>query len=195
MTKLSDESLDVLFRSARTYTAFTPEPVSDEQLRAIWDLTKMGPTSANSLPLRALFVRSAAAKERLLPAVAKGNVEKVKAAPVTAVFAYDQEFYEKLPVLYPHADMRAGFKKNPVGAEEAGRTSATLQIGYFIVAARALGLDCGPMGGFDRSLVDAELLAGTSWRSIVLCNLGHGDATKLYPRNPRLGFDEIAKVL
>jgi 3-hydroxypropanoate dehydrogenase len=122
-------------------------------------------------------------------------VEKVRAAPVTAVFAYDTEFYEKLPVLFPQADMRSGLKSNPTVAEQMGRTSATLQIAYFIVAARALGLDCGPMGGFDSSKVDSELLAGTSWRSIVLCNLGHGDATKLHPRNPRLGFDEIAKVL
>jgi 3-hydroxypropanoate dehydrogenase len=195
MTMLTDEALDLVFRNARTHSAFTPEPVSDDLLHQIWDVAKMGPTSANSLPLRVVFVKSPAAKERLRPSLSPGNVDKTMQAPVTAIFAYDLEFYEKLPTLYPPADMRSLFKSKPAMAEAAAKTSAALQAAYFIVAARGFGLYCGPMGGFDSAKADAEFLAGTSWRSFLLCNLGHGDPTKLHPRNPRLGFDEVARVV
>jgi 3-hydroxypropanoate dehydrogenase len=196
MPMLDDQALDVLFRAARTHNVWTPEPVSDELLRRVWDLAKMGPTGANSGPARVLFVRSPEAKERLRPALSPGNVEKTMAAPVTAVFAYDLAFYEKLPKLFPHnPKMGEHFAKDPAGAEASAKLNGTLGAAYFMLAARALGLDCGPMGGFDRAKVDEAFFAGTSWRSNFLCNLGHGDPEKLHPRNPRLDFDEACKVI
>jgi 3-hydroxypropanoate dehydrogenase len=195
MPVLSDDALDVLFRNARIQNGFLPGPVSDDLLRQIWELGKLGPTSANQSPLRIVFVRSEEAKARLLPAVSSGNADKTKSAPVTAIFAYDGEFYEKLPRLFPIRDMRAVFAGNAELAERSARMNAALQAAYFMLAARALGLDCGPMAGFDAAKTDAAFFAGTPWRSLFLCNLGHGDPSKLHPRFPRLAFEEACKVL
>ena len=184
-----------LFDRARTHNGFTAEPVSDAQLHRIYDLMKWAPTSANCSPARILFVRSAAAKERLLACVSPGNVEKTRAAPVTAIIGTDFAFYEKLPFLFPHADAKSWF----VGKKEFSDTTAfrnsSLQGGYLIIAARALGLDCGPMSGFDAAKVDAAFWAGTTVRTNFVCNLGHGDPAKLFPRSPRLAFEEACKVL
>ena len=195
MPKLTDDALDLLFRNARSQNGFLPDPVSDELLHQIWDVARLGPTSANTNPMRILFVRSPEAKERLLAAVSPGNVDKTRSAPVTAVFAYDVAFYDQLPKLFPHRDMRPAFANNPAGAEASAKSNSTLQVAYFMLAARGFGLDCGPMGGFDRDKVDAEFFAGTTWRSSILCNLGHGDPSKLFPRNPRLDFEEACKIL
>jgi 3-hydroxypropanoate dehydrogenase len=192
---LDAAALDLLFRSARTHNGFAAEPVSDELLQKVWDLAKMGPTAANSVPLRVLFVRSAEAKEQLRPALDKGNVAKTMAAPVTAVFAWDTAFYNEMPRLFPHLQLKDFLAGNPAAAERMGRQSATLQAGYFILAARASGLDCGPMGGFDAAKVDEAFFAGTTWKSMILCNLGHGDPSKLHPRGPRLEFDEACKAV
>jgi 3-hydroxypropanoate dehydrogenase len=195
MPTLTDDALDLLFRNARSHNGFLPDPVSDELLHHIWDLARLGPTSANTSPLRIVFVRSPEAKARLLPAVSPGNVEKTTAAPVTAIFAYDLVFYDLLPKLFPHRDIRGAFSADPVRAEQSAKMNSTLQAAYFMLAARGAGLDCGPMGGFDAAKVDAEFFAGTSWRASFLCNLGHGDASKLHPRSPRLDFEEACKVL
>jgi 3-hydroxypropanoate dehydrogenase len=195
MPVLDDHALDVLFRDARSANGFLPDPVSDELLHKVWEIARLGPTSANTSPLRIVFVRSAAAKERLRPALSPGNVDKTMSAPVTAIFAFDLEFYEKLPHLFPVYDMRGMFAANAELAEKAARMNSALQAGYFMLTARAAGLDCGPMGGFDAAKTDAEFFAGTPWRSLFLCNLGHGDASKLHPRHPRLSFEEACKVL
>jgi 3-hydroxypropanoate dehydrogenase len=195
MSKLNQEGLDLLFLNARTQNGFTSEPVSDETLQEIWDLTKMGPTSVNCSPLRVIFVRSPEAKARLIPTLMPGNVEKTKSAPVTAILAYDSEFYEKLPTLFPYADARSWFANAPAFAEGTARQNANLQAAYFIFAIRSVGLDAGPMAGFDTSKVDAEFFAGTSYRSLVLVNLGHGDPSKVFPRSPRLSFEEATKVI
>ncbi len=195
MAALTDDALDILFRTARTHNGFAPDPVSDALLQQVWDLAKLGPTSANSSPLRIVFVRSAEAKERLRPALSPNNLAKTMAAPVTAIFAFDSAFYEKLPVLFPAYDARAMFVARPEIIEPSARLNAALQAGYFMLAARGVGLDCGPMGGFDAAKTDAEFFTGTTWRSLFLCNLGHGDPAKLHPRNPRLSFEEACKVL
>jgi 3-hydroxypropanoate dehydrogenase len=196
MAIVDDAALDIIFRNARTHRAFTAEPVSDELLHQIYDLAKLGPTSANSSPARIVFVRSPEAKERLKPALSPGNVEKTMSAPVTAIFAYDLQFYELFPRLAPFMkDAVATFASNPAMAEQTAKMNAALQGAYFMLAARSLGVDCGPMAGFDNAKVDAEFFAGTSWRSSFLCNLGHGDASKLHPRGPRLDFDEVCKIL
>jgi len=195
MNKINQESMDQLFFKARTHNGWKHEEVSDKILHEIYDLMKWGPTSANTSPTRILFVKSKEAKEKLKPCLAPGNVEKTMAAPVTAVFANDTEFYEKLPTLFPAADARSWF----VGNEELIKTTAfrngSLQGAYFIIAARAYGLDCGPMSGFDNEKLDTAFLAGTKWKSNFICNLGYGDSTKLFPRSPRLTFDEACKVL
>lgn len=188
-------SLDRLFRAARTYSSWQARDVPESVLRELHDLVKFGPTSANCCPMRLVFVKSAEAKERLKPCVAPGNVDKVMTAPVTAIVAMDLEFYERLPMLFPHADARSWYAGNPAASEPTALLSASLQGGYMILAARALGLDCGPLGGFDKAKVDAAFLAGTSLRSIFLCNIGYGDAAKLHPRLPRLGFDEVCTIV
>lgn len=193
--KLNDDALDTLFRSARTYNGFTAEPVTDDHLRAIYDLLKWGPTAANGCPARFVFVRTPEAKERLRPALSAGNIAKTMAAPATAIIGYDLEFYEKLPLLFPHTDARSWFAGKP---DEHIRTNAfrggTLQGAYFMLAARALGLSCGPMGGFDNAKVDAEFFAGGRVKSNFLCNLGFGDPASLHPRNPRLAFAEACRI-
>jgi 3-hydroxypropanoate dehydrogenase len=198
MTKshsLSEEALKQILTEARTHNVWLPESVSDESLAKVYDLMKWGPTSANSSPARIVFVKSKEAKEKLLLCISEGNVEKTKAAPVTAIIAQDTEFYEKLPKLFPFADARSWFAGNKPLAESTAFRNSSLQGAYFIIAARSLGLDCGPMSGFDNAKVDAAFFQGTSWKSNFLCNLGYGDATKLYPRAPRLDFPETCKIL
>jgi len=192
---LSEEALEQILTKARTHSAWLAEPVTDDLLVAVYNLMKWGPTSANSAPARIVFVRSPEAKEKLLPCLAAGNVEKTKAAPVTAIIAQDMEFYEKLPKLFPFADARSWFAGNKSFAESTAFRNSSLQGAYFIIAARALGLDCGPMSGFDNAKVDEVFFHGTSWKSNFICNLGHGDASKLRPRPPRLEFNETCKIL
>jgi len=194
-SSLSEQALEQILTEARTHSAWLAEPVTDELLMEVYNLMKWGPTSANSSPARIVFVRSPEAKEKLLPCLAAGNVEKTKAAPVTAIIAQDLEFYDKLPRLFPFADARSWFAENKSFAESTAFRNSSLQGAYFIIAARALGLDCGPMSGFDNAKVDEVFFHGTSWRSNFICNLGHGDASKLRPRPPRLEFSETCKIL
>src|SRR5437868_15455047 len=192
---LSDEGLDLIFRAARTHNVWLEKPVDDALLRQVYDLAKMGATSANMCPLRIVFVKSKEAKEKLKPALDAGNVDKTMRAPVTAILSMDIHFYEKLPKLFPHADARAWFKDLPENVlETIALRNASLQGAYFLLAARALGLDCGPMSGFNNAKVDETFFAGTTVKSNFLCNLGHGDASKLHPRSPRLGFDGARQV-
>ena len=207
---LNDEALDQLFRAARTHNAWLDKPVSDDTLRQVYDLMKWGPTSANSCPARFVFVRSQQAKERLRPALAPGNVEKTMKAPVTVIVAYDLLFYEKLPRLFPHSPaMRNLFAGNPQLVEVTAMRNSSLQGAYLMLAARATGLDCGPMSGFDNARVDEEFFgAGKECegcdqeyfpaghvKSNFLCNLGYGDRSKLFPRAPRLAFSEACTLL
>jgi 3-hydroxypropanoate dehydrogenase len=193
--KIAEHSLKQLFHEGRTYSAWLPERVSVETLREVYDLARLGPTSANCCPARFVFLESEAAKARLLPCLAPLNVEKTKAAPVTVIVAWDTEFYENLPRLFPHADMRSYFVGNQKLIDETAFRNGSLQGGYFILAARALGLDCGPMSGFDEAKVNAEFFPDGKWKVNFLCNLGYGDPGKLYPRNPRLKFEEACRVL
>ena len=193
--QLDDSGLDLIFRDARTHNAWQEREVSPALLRAVFDLTKMAPTSANCSPLRVRFVVSPEAKERLRPALAAGNLEKTMAAPATAIIAHDFEFYEELPKLFPHTDARSWFVGNDSLIEETAIRNGTLQGGYFILAARALGLDCGPMSGFDKAKVDAEFFPDGKIKSNFLCNLGYGDADALFPRSPRFDFDEVCEIL
>ena len=194
---VSDECLDVIFRKARTHNSLSGE-VTDAQLRAIWDIVKLGPTTANSQPARILFLRSKEARERLKPYLSPGNQDKTMAAPVTAIIAYDTLFYELLPRTFPHnpkmRDNYAGEEKKAYVETTALRNSS-LQGAYFIIVARALGIDTGPMSGFNNAGVDKEFFAGTSWKSNFLCNLGKGDWSKVFNRNPRLEFDEVCKFI
>ena len=192
---LTDEALAQIFLEARTHNGWLDQPVTDEQLRAIYDLMKWGPTSANSSPARFVFIRSQEAKERLRPTLSPGNVEKTMAAPVTVIVAYDLNFHDHLPRLFHKPAMRDLFASNEQLAVETARRNSSLQGAYLIVAARALGLDCGPMSGFDNAMLDAEFFAGSSVKSNFLCNLGYGDPSKLSPRLPRFDFDEVCKVL
>ncbi len=190
---LNDAALDQLFRTARTYNAFSGE-VSDETLRRLYDLVKFGPTQANTTPARFVFVKSAEAKARLGPALDAGNHDKTMAAPVTVIIGRDQDFHEKLPYLFPHVDAKAWFEGPRDGREKPALRNMALQAAYLIVAARALGLDAGPMTGFDGAKVDAAVFAGTSIKSDILVNLGHGDPASIFPRSPRLSFDEAARI-
>jgi 3-hydroxypropanoate dehydrogenase len=183
-----------LFEHARTQNGFTAEPVSDEQLRRVYDLMKWGPTSANISPLRIVFARSAEAKARLLECVTPGNVEKTRQAPVTAILGMDMEFYEKLPHLFPHADAKPWFVGKPDFIASSAFRNSSLQGGYFILAARAVGLDCGPMSGFDAEKIDAAFWAGTPVKTNFIVNLGHGDPSKVFSRSPRLTFEEACRV-
>ena len=195
---LSAEGRDLIFRNARTHNGWQSKPVSDEQLRELYDLMKWAPTTMNASPARMVFLRSREAKERLKPALSPGNVDKTMAAPVTAIIAYDSRFYELLPKLFPHnQNARAIFAGDDkkAHAETTAFRNGSMQGGYFIVAARSMGLDCGPMSGFNNAMVDAEFFAGTGVKSNFLCNLGYGDASKVMPRNPRLAFDEACKLL
>ena len=181
---------ETLFLDARTHYHWLPEPVSDNQLREVYGLLCTGPTSANCSPARFLFLRTMEAKERLKPALSAGNVDKTMAAPVVAVVAYDPQFFEQLPRLFPHADARSWFAGNEALASETAFRNGTLQGAYLILAARAVGLDCGPMSGFDNRRVDEIFFSSTGWKSNFLVNIGYGDPTKLEVRSPRLAFDE-----
>jgi len=195
---LSPEDMDLIFRNARSQNGWQAKPVSDEQLRQLYELMKWAPTTMNTQPARILFLRGAAAKERLKPALNPGNVDKTMAAPVTAIIAYDTAFYEHLPKLFannPNARAIFAGEDKKAHAETSAFRNGSMQGGYFILAARALGLDCGPMSGFNNAKVDAEFFDGTGVKSNFLCNLGHGDAAKVMPRNPRLAFDEACKLL
>ena len=192
---LSKEALEQILTEARTHSVWLPEPVSDDLLIQIYNLMKWGPTSANSSPARIVFVKSPEAKAKLLPCMAEGNVEKTMKAPATAIIAYDTEFYELLPRLSPQRDFRSVYANNPPLAQETAFRNGSLQGGYFIIAARALGLDCGPMSGFDNATVDAEFFPDGRWKSNFLCNLGYGDPAKVRPRNPRPSFEEACRIL
>lgn len=194
-TPLDTASLAQLFTAARTHNGFAPGTIDDKTLQTLYELLKWGPTAANGCPARFVFVRSPAAKARLKPALMAGNVDKTMAAPVTVIIGRDLAFYEKLPTLFPHADARAWFAGNDAAIEETSLRDSALQGAYLMLAARALGLDCGPMGGFDKAMIDAEFFAGTTVKSLFLVNLGHGDPARLYPRSPRLAFDEACQVI
>jgi 3-hydroxypropanoate dehydrogenase len=187
---LESRSLDTLFRTARTSEKWSGRTVSDETLTELFDLLKWGPTSANSSPARFVFVRTLSGKERLKPALSAGNIEKTMAAPVTAIVAHDPHFYDHLPRLYPAADARGWFAANPALADETAFRNGTLQGGYLILAARALGLDCGPMSGFDQAKLDEAFLSDRGWKSNFLVNLGYAAPDSHAPRAPRLSFDE-----
>lgn len=207
---LNDEALDTIFRKARTHNGWLSKPVSDDLLHQLYDLMKWGPTSANCSPARILFLRTPEAKQRLGAALSQGNLDKTMQAPVTAIIAHDLKFYEKLPELFPHnPGAREWFTSSPNFAQTTAFRNGTLQGAYFIVAARSLGLDCGPMSGFDNAKVDAEFfpdpprepdsVAQAPWFSVVksnfICNLGYGDQARLFPRGPRLTFDEVCQLL
>ncbi len=194
---LDQAALDLLFLQARTQNGWLPTPVSDETLRRVYDIAKMGPTSANSCPARFVFLRTPAAKARLLPALSPGNVDKTKQAPVTAIIGYDTRFFEWMPKkLFAHRpDMADNYAKNPALAEITAFRNGTLQGAYFMLAARAVGLDVGGMSGFDNAKVNAEFFPDGRVKSNFLCNLGHGDPTKVLPRLPRLDFDEACALL
>jgi 3-hydroxypropanoate dehydrogenase len=191
---LNDAAVDTLFRTARSHNAWLNKPVTRDELKAAYDVAKWGPTSANSFPLRVVFVCSADAKARLVPLVAEGNREKVKSAPVIAIFAYDTRFYDWLPRLLPHKDMRPVFAENQTLSEVTAFRNGTLQAAYFMIAARAMGLDCGPMSGFDNAKVDEAFFATGQLKSNFICALGHGDPAGLYARSPRPDFDEVCRI-
>jgi len=193
---IASAALDQLFTNGRTYNAFLDKPVSDETLLEVARLAELGPTEANTLPGRFVFVKSAEAKAKLIPAMAEGNKAKTLAAPATIIAAYDIEFYEKLPVTFPQVDARSWYAHRDEAAKRwVAERSTGLQIGYLTMAARALGLGIGPMGGFDAATIDAAFFAGTTWNSYLVINIGYGDDTKLHPRNPRLGTDEFVKIV
>ena len=191
---LSPAALDQLFLEARTYNAWSAKPVAEATLRQLWDLARMGPTSANCSPARIVFLVTPAAKAKLKPALIPTNVEKTMAAPVTAIVGFDLEFHEHLPKLFPHADARAWFAGNQPLIETTAFRNGTLQGAYLILAARALGLDCGPMAGFDNALVDRLFFPGGSVKSNFLCNIGSGDTKNLFPRSPRFAFAEACRI-
>ena len=192
---LNDLALDQLFRNARSYNAFSGE-VSDDTLHQLYALLKFGPTEANTTPARIVFVKSAEARALLEPALSEGNHDKTMAAPCVAIVGYDMRFYDKLPILFPHTDAKSWFdQRSEENLAWVANRNSSLQVAYLILAARALGLDCGPMSGFDNAKVDAAFFAGTNIRSSVLVNLGIGDPASIFPRSPRLGFDEACRIL
>jgi 3-hydroxypropanoate dehydrogenase len=193
--RLEDSALDTLFREARTHTAWLPQPVPESLIREVYDLAKMGPTSANGSPARFVFLTTDEARERLIPALMPGNVDKTRSAPVVVLIAQDMEFYEQLPRLFPAHNVRSWYMGNPDLVADTAARNSSLQGAYFILAARSLGLDCGPMSGFDPAKVNAEFFPDGKWRVNFLCNLGFGDSTKLFPRAPRLDFEEACVVL
>lgn len=190
---LSDDALDQLFRSARTQNKWLDKPVSETLVRALYDLTRMAPTSANSSPARFVFVTSAAGREKLKPFLLPSNVSKVMTAPVTAIIGYDLAFYDNLPVLFPHVDARSWFVGNDRLAEATAFRNSSLQGAYLIMAARALGLDCGPLSGFDNEGVDKAFFAGTRVKSNFICGIGYGDPSGVFPRSPRLSFEDACQ--
>ena len=192
---INDQALDIVFRDARTRNGWEERKVSRALMQAVYDLAKMGPTSANCSPARFVFVTSDEAKARLKPHLGGGNLDKTMKAPCCVIIGHDMEFYEKLPRLFPHTDARSWFVGNDELIAKTAFRNGTLQGAYFMIAARALGLDCGPMSGFDNDGVDREFFAGTKVKSNFLCNIGYGTDENLFPRSPRLDFDEACKVL
>jgi 3-hydroxypropanoate dehydrogenase len=192
---LDDAALDNLFREARSYNRWTTETVSDKTLHELYELLKLGPTAVNSTPARFMFVKGAEAKAKLVGCVMPGNVVKVEQAPVTVIIGMDEKFYEKLPTLFPNRPGAANMFQDTTLAQVTTMRNATLQGAYLILAARALGLDCGPMSGFDHAKIDAAFFAGTPVKSNFLCALGTGTGELLFPRNPRLPFDEACKIV
>jgi 3-hydroxypropanoate dehydrogenase len=192
---ISREALDQLFSEGRTHSAWLPEPVPVELLRKAYELARLGPTSANASPARFVFLTTPGAKALLKPVLAPGNVDKTMAAPVTVIIAWDTEFHENLPRLFPQFDMRSYFVGNHTLINETAFRNSSLQAAYFILAARALGLDCGPMSGFNADKLNAEFFPDGKWKVNLLCNLGYGDPSKLHPRNPRLNFEEASVIL
>lgn len=193
---LSDAALDQLFREARSYNGFLDRDVSEAQIHAIWELMKMGPTSANQLPARLVWCKSAAAKERLAAHASAGNKKKIVGAPVCVIVAMDLDFHEQLPWLFPHTDARSWFTGDEAGREVSAMRNSTLQGAYLMLAARALGLDCGPMSGFDNAAVDADFFAEEPrWRSNFICSIGYGDRTSIFQRSPRPEFDHFNRLL
>jgi nitroreductase len=192
---LNDTALDTLFYAARSHNGWLDRPVADAQLEHLYDLMKWGPTSVNCSPARLVFVRSAAQKEKLLACVAPGNVARVSTAPVTVIIGMDMVFYDKLPQLAPHVDARAWFSGNAPLAEATAFRNSSLQGAYLMLAARAIGLDCGPMSGFDAEKLDAAFFAGSSVKTNFICSLGYGDLASAYPRKPRLSFEEACKIV
>lgn len=192
---IPDDALDTIFRNARTQNKWRDEPVSNALLMAVYDLMRWGPTSANCSPARIVFITTLEAKERLKPHLSPGNRDKTMSAPATAIIGYDLDFAAKLPQLFPHAPDAKDWFADPAHAEKTAFRNGSLQGAYFIIAARSLGLDCGPMSGFDNDGVDKEFFAGTRVKSNFICSLGHGDPAGLFPRSPRLSFDEACKIL
>ena len=192
---LDDAALDTIFRTARTQRAWTDAPVDEARIRAVYDLMKLAPTSANCSPARIVFVASPEGKEKLKPCLIPGNVEKTMTAPVTAIIGHDEDFHEHLPRLYPYADARAWFTGNDALIAETAFRNGSLQGAYLIIACRAIGLDCGPMSGFDNAKVDELFFAGTKVKSNFLCNIGHGDGSDLGERTERFGFEEVCRFV
>ncbi|MAT52756.1 MAG: malonic semialdehyde reductase [Porticoccaceae bacterium] len=194
-SRLDDMSLDLLFDSARTYNTWQDKPVDDSLLHALYERLKWGPTTANTCPARFVFVRSTEGKQRLKPHLNPGNVDKTMAAPCCVIVAYDTRFYELMPQLFPSRDMRSVFEGKDALIEEVCMRSSSLQGGYLVMAARALGLDCGPMSGFNAETLNREFFPDGRWRANFLCNLGYGSEEGLFPRNPRLEFDQACQLL
>lgn len=192
---LNDAALDQLFRTARTYNGYLDTPVSNEQLEAVWELMKFGPTSANCLPARIIWCVSEESKKKLAALAMPANGEKILGAPATAIIGMDMEFYENLPELFPHTDARSWFVGNDALIEKTAFRNSSLQGGYFILAARALGLDTGPMSGFNNDAVDAEFFAGTKVKSNFISTIGYGDPTTIFDRSPRPAFDRFNKIV
>ena len=195
MSILPDDGLDLIFREARTQNAWTDQPVGEVLLEAVYDLAKWGPTSANCSPMRVIFVVGKEAKERLRPCLIPGNVDKTMAAPATAIVAYDTRFHEHLPKLFPHTDAKSWFDGNDALIEQTAFRNSSLQGAYLMIAARALGLDCGPMSGFDAAKLNAEFFPDGRFKANFLCNIGHGDSEGLFPRSPRFDFDDVCQIL
>jgi len=195
LTALDEQGLDVVFRTARTHWNWTDRPVTDDELRRVYDLLRLGPTSANCSPARFLFLRTQESRDKLRPALSAGNVDKVMAAPVTVIVSYDPAFYDQLPKLYPETDAKSWFADNKELAKDTAFRNGTLQGAYLIMAARAVGLDAGPMSGFDNARVDQDFMSWRGWKSNFLVSLGHGEAEKLPPRAPRLEFWEACELL
>lgn len=195
VARLDDNALDLLFREARSHNGWQDKPVAEELLRTLFDLVKMGPTSANCSPLRLVFLTSTAAKARLQPALSKGNLDKTLTAPVVAILGYDAHFYDHMKYLFPHVDAKPWFTSSEALAIETAFRNSTLQGAYLLLAGRALGLDAGPMSGFDNTKVDAEFFAGTAVKTNFLCALGYGEATKVMKRHPRFKFEDVCQVL
>jgi len=192
---VDSNSLDTIFRTARSQNGWLDREVSDEQIHEVYELMKFGPTAANNCPARITFLKSEDSKNRLKPHLDEGNIDKTMSAPVVAIIGYDTEFYEKLPYLFPHTDARSWFAGKPEKIVASGSMNATLQAAYFMIAARSIGLDCGPMGGFNNEGVDSEFFSDGKTKTLLICSIGYGDKSKVFPRSPRLDFAEACKVI